>query len=151
MSNITAKFPDTKHVLGFQLDNAILEIMHDSYTVKDLKVLNDQSFQMTIVSEQEFSDWETVNGELANPTLKLEVLCTFKIVDVYEEDKAKANNIFECYYICQNKDIVNLAFVDPNCETWDRKAEESVIKDEIRRHPETLNDLDDFTAYIIAN
>lgn len=149
MSNITAKFPDTKHVLGFQLDNAILEIMHDNYTVKSLKVLNDQSFQMTIVSEQEFSDWETVNGELANPTLKLEVLCTYKITDVYEEDKAYY--IFECYYICQNKDIVNLAFVDPKCETWDRKAEESVIKDEIRRHPETLNDLDDFTAYIIAN
>lgn len=148
-SNLTAKFPDTKHVLGFQLDNAILEILHNSQPVKDLKALNDQSFQMTIVSEQEFSDWETVNGELANPTLKLEVLCTFKIVDVYEEDKA--NNIFECYYICQDRDIVNLAFVDPNCETWDRKAEESVIKDEIRRHPETLNDLDDFTAYIIAN
>lgn len=147
-SNLTAKFPDTKHVLGFQLDNAILEILHYSQPVKDLKVLNDQSFQMTIVSEQEFSDWETVNGELANPTLKLEVLCTFKIVDVYEEDKA--NNIFECYYICQDRDIVNLAFVDPNCETWDRKAEESVIKDEIRRHPETLNDIDDFTAYIIT-
>lgn len=149
MSNITAKFPDTRHVLGFQLDNAILEISHDNYTVKDLKVLNDQSFQMTIVSETEFSDWETVNGELANPTLKLEVLCTFKIVDVYEEDKAYY--IFECSYICQDRDIVNLAFVDPNCETWDRKAEESVIKDEIRRHPETLNDLDDFTAYIITN
>lgn len=148
-SNLTAKFPDTKHVLGFQLDNAILEILHYSQPVKDLKVLNDQLFQMTIVSDQEFSDWETVNGELANPTLKLEVLCTFKIVDVYEEDKA--NNIFECYYICQDKGIVNLAFVDPNCETWDRKAEESVIKDEIHRHPETLNDLDDFTAYIIAN
>lgn len=149
MSNITAKFPNTKHVLGFQLDNAILEIMHDNYTVKSLKVLNDQSFQMTIVSETDFSDWETVNGELANPTLKLEVLCTYKITDVYEEDGA--NHIFECYYICQDRDIVNLAFVDPNCETWDRKAEESVIKDEIRRHPETLNDLDDFTAYIIAN
>lgn len=149
MSNITAKFPDTKHVLGFQLDNAILEIMHDSYTVKSLKVLNDQSFQMTIVSETDFSDWETVNGELANPVLKLEVLCTFKIVDVYAEDET--NHIFECYYICQDRDVVNLAFVDPKCETWDRKAEESVIKDEIRRHPETLNDLDDFTAYIIAN
>lgn len=149
MSNITAKFPDTKHVLGFQLDNAILEIMHGNYTVKSLKVLNDQSFQMTVVSEQEFSDWETVDNCRANPTLKLEVLCTYKITDVYEEDGA--NNIFECYYICQNKDIVNLAFVDPKCETWDRKAEESVIKDEIRRHPETLNDLDDFTAYIIAN
>lgn len=148
-SNLTAKFPDTKHVLGFQLDNAILEISHDNYTVKSLKVLNDQSFQMTVVSETDFSDWETVNGELANPTLKLEVLCTYKITDVYEEDKAY--NIFECYYICQDRDIVNLAFVDPNCETWDRKAEESVIKDEIRRHPETLNDLDDFTAYIIAN
>ena len=37
MSNITAKFPDTKHVLGFQLDNAILEISHDNYTVKSLK------------------------------------------------------------------------------------------------------------------
>lgn len=149
MSNITAKFPDTKHVLGFQLDNAILEIMHDNYTVKSLKVLNDQSFQMTIVSETDFSDWITVDNCRANPTLKLEVLCTYKITDVYEEDKA--NNIFECYYICQGRDIVNLAFVDPNCETWDRKAEESVIKDEIRRHPETLNDLDDFTAYIIAN
>lgn len=149
MSNITAKFPNTKHVLGFQLDNAILEIMHDNYTIKSLKVLNDQSFQMTIVSETDFSDWETVNGELANPTLKLEVLCTYKITDVYEEDKAY--NIFECYYICQDRDIVNLAFVDPKCETWDRKAEESVIKDEIRRHPETLNDLDDFTAYIITN
>ena len=148
-SNLTAKVPDTKHVLGFQLDNAILEILHYSQPVKDLKVLNDQLFQMTIVSDQEFSDWETVNGELANPTLKLEVLCTYKITDVYEEDKV--NNIFECYYICQDRDIVNLAFVDPNCETWDRKAEESVIKDEIRRHPETLNDLDDFTAYIIAN
>lgn len=149
MSNITAKFPDTKHVLGFQLDNAILEIMHDNYTVKSLKVLNDQSFQMTIVSETDFSDWITVDNCRANPTLKLGVLCTYKITDVYEEDKA--NNIFECYYICQDRDIVNLAFVDPNCETWDRKAEESVIKDEIRRHPETLNDLDDFTAYIIAN
>lgn len=149
MSNLTAKFPDTKRVLGFQLDNAILEIMHDNYTVKDLKVLNDQSFQMTIVSEQEFSDWETVNGELANPTLKLEVSCTYKITDVYEEDKA--NYIFECYYICQDRDIVNLAFVDPNRETWDRKAEESVIKDEIRRHPDTLSDFECFTAYIIAN
>lgn len=149
MSNITAKFPNTKHVLGFQLDNAILEIMHDNYTVKSLKVLNDQSFQMTIVSETDFSDWETVNGELANPILKLEVLCTFKIVDVYAEDET--NHIYECDCICQNKDIVNLAFVDPKCETWDRKAEESVIKDEIRRHPETLNDLGDFTAYIIAN
>lgn len=149
MSNITAKFPDTKHVLGFQLDNAILEISHDNYTVKDFKVLNDQSFQMTIVSEQEFSDWITVDNCRANPTLKLEVLCTYKITDVYEEDKA--NNIFECFYICQDRGIVNLAFVDPNCETWDRKAEESVIKDEIRRHPETLSDLDDFTAYIIAN
>ena len=149
MSNITAKFPDTKHVLGFQLDNAILEISHDNYTVKSLKVLNDQSFQITIVSETDFSDWITVDNCRANPTLKLEVLCTFKIVDVYEEDGA--NNIFECYYICQDRDIINLAFVDPNCETWDRKAEESVIKDEIRRHPETLNDLDDFTAYIIAN
>lgn len=149
MSNITAKFPDTKHVLGFQLDNAILEIMHDNYTVKSLKAPNDQSFQMTIVSETDFSDWITVDNCRANPTLKLEVLCTYKITDVYEEDKA--NNIFECYYICQDRDIVNLAFVDPNCETWDRKAEESVIKDEIRRHPETLNDLDDFTAYIIAN
>ena len=149
MSNITAKFPDTKHVLGFQLDNAILEISHDNYTVKDLKVLNDQSFQMTVVSETDFSDWITVDNCRANPTLKLEALCTYKITDVYEEDKA--NNIFECYYICQDRDIVNLAFVDPNCETWDRKAEESVIKDEIRRHPETLNDLDDFTAYIIAN
>lgn len=148
MSNITAKFPDTKHVLGFQLDNAILEITHDNYTVKSLKVLNDQSFQMTIVSETDFSDWETVNGELANPTLKLEVLCTFKIVDVYEEDGAY--HIYECYYICQDRDIENLAFVDPKCETWDRNAEESVIKDEIRRHPETLNDLDDFTAYIIT-
>lgn len=149
MSNITAKFPDTKHVLGFQLDNAILEIMHDNYTVKSLKALNDQSFQMTIVSETDFSDWITVDNCRANPTLKLEVLCTYKITDIYEEDKA--NNIFECYYICQDRGIVNLAFVDPNCETWDRKAEESVIKDEIRRHPETLNDLDDFTAYIIAN
>lgn len=149
MSNITAKFPDTKHVLGFQLDNAILEISHDNYTVKDLKVLNDQSFQMTVVSETDFSDWITVDNCIANPTLKLEVLCTYKITDVYEEDKA--NNIFECFYICQDRDIVNLAFVDPNCETWDRKAEESVIKDEIRRHPETLSDLDDFTAYIIAN
>lgn len=149
MSNITAKFPDTKHVLGFRLDNAILEISHDNYTVKSLKVLNDQSFQMTIVSETDFSDWITVDNCRANPTLKLEVLCTYKITDVYEEDKA--NNIFECYYICQDRDIVNLAFVDPKCETWDRKAEESVIKDEIRRHPETLNDLDDFTAYIIAN
>ena len=149
MSNITAKFPDTKHVLGFQLDNAILEIMHDNYTVKSLKALNDQSFQMTIVSETDFSDWITVDNCRANPTLKLEVLCTYKITDVYEEDKA--NNIFECYYICQDRDIVNLAFVDLKCETWDRKAEESVIKDEIRRHPETLNDLDDFTAYIIAN
>lgn len=149
MSNITAKFPDTKHVLGFRLDNAILEISHDNYTVKSLKVLNDQSFQMTIVSETDFSDWITVDNCRANPTLKLEVLCTYKITDVYEEDGA--NNIFECYYICQDRDIVNLAFVDPKCETWDRKAEESVIKDEIRRHPETLNDLDDFTAYIIAN
>lgn len=149
MSNITAKFPDTKHVLGFQLDNAILEISHDNYTVKDLKVLNDQSFQMTVMSETDFSDWITIDNCRANPTLKLEVLCTYKITDVYEEDGA--NNIFECYYICQDRDIVNLAFVDPNCETWDRKAEESVIKDEIRRHPETLNDLDDFTAYIIAN
>lgn len=149
MSNITAKFPDTKHVLGFQLDNAILEISHDNYTVKDLKVLNDQSFQMTVVSETDFSDWITVDNCRANPTLKLEVLCTYKITDVYAEDKA--NNIFECYYICQDRDIVNLAFVDPNCETWDRKAEESVIKNEIRRHPETLSDLDDFTAYIIAN
>lgn len=148
-SNLTAKFPDTKHVLGFQLDNAILEISHDNYTVKSLKVLNDQSFQIAIVSETDFSDWETVNGELANPTLKLEVLCTYKITDVYEEDKAYY--IFECYSICQDRDIVNLAFVDPNCEAWDRKAEESVIKDEIRRHPETLSDLDDFTAYIIAN
>lgn len=149
MSNITAKFPDTKHVLGFQLDNAILEIMHDNYTVKSLKVLNDQSFQMTIVSETDFNDWETVDGQLANPTLKLEVLCTFKITDFYEEDGAY--HIYECYSICQDRDIVNLAFVDPNCETWDRKAEESVIKDEIRRHPDTLSDLDDFTAYIIAN
>lgn len=149
MSNITAKFPDTKHVLGFQLDNAILEIMHDNYTVKSLKVLNDQSFQMTIASETDFSDWITVDNCRANPTLKLEVLCTYKITDVYEEDET--NHIFECYYICQDRDIVNLAFVDPKCETWDRKAEESVIKDEIRRHPETLNDLDDFTAYIIAN
>lgn len=149
MSNITAKFPDTKHVLGFQLDNAILEILHYSQPVKDLKVLNDQSFQMTIVSETDFSDWITVDNCMANPTLKLEVLCTFKIVDVYEEDGAY--HIYECYYICENRDIVNLAFVDPNCETWDRKAEESVIKDEIRRHPDTLSDLDDFTAYIIAN
>lgn len=149
MSNITAKFPDTRHVLGFQLDNAILEISHDNYTVKSLKVLNDQSFQMTIVSETDFSDWITVDNCRANPTLKLEVLCTYKITDVYEEDKAYY--IFECSCICQDRDIVNLAFVDPNCETWDRKAEESVIKDEIRRHPETLNDLDDFTAYIIAN
>ena len=149
MSNITAKFPNTKHVLGFQLDNAILEIMHDNYTVKSLKVLNDQSFQMTIVSETDFSDWITVDNCRANPTLKLEVLCTFKIVDVYAE--GETNHIYECDCICQNKDIVNLAFVDPKCETWDRKAEESVIKDEIRRHPETLNDLDDFTAYIIAN
>ena len=149
MSEITAKFPDTKHVLGFQLDNAILEIMHDSYTVKYLKVLNDQSFQMTIVSETDFSDWITVDNCMANPTLKLEVLCKFKITDVYEEDGAY--HIYECYSICENRDIVNLAFVDPNCETWDRKAEESVIKDEIRRHPDTLSDLDDFTAYIIAN
>ena len=147
MSNITAKFPDTKHVLGFQLDNAVLQIMHDNYTVKSLKVLNDQSFQMAIVSETDFNDWETVNGELANPTLKLEVLCTFKITDVYEEDGAY--HIYECYCICENKDIVNLAFVDPKCESWDRKAEESVIKDEIRRHPDTLSDLETFTAYII--
>lgn len=145
MSNITAKFPDTKHVLGFQLDNAILEIMHDSYTIKSLKVLNDQSFQMTIVSETDFSDWITVDNCRANPTLTLEVLCTFKITDVYEEDK-----VFECSCICQDREIVNLAFVDPKCETWDRKAEESVIKNEIRRHPDTLNDLDNFTAYIIT-
>lgn len=148
-SNLTAKFPDTKHVLGFQLDNAILQIMHDNYTVKSLKVLNDQSFQMTIVSETDFSDWITVDNCRANPTLKLEVLCTFKIVDVYAE--GETNHIYECDCICQNKDIVNLAFVDPKCETWDRKAEESVIKDEIRRHPETLSDFEQFTAYIIAN
>lgn len=148
MSNITAKFPDTKYVLGFQLDNAILQIMHDNYTVKSLKVLNDQSFQMTIVSETDFSDWITVDNCRANPTLKLEVSCTFKITDVYEEDGAY--HIYECYCICENKDIVNLAFVDPKCESWDRKAEESVMKEEIRRHPDMLSDFEYFTAYIIT-
>ena len=149
MSKMTAKFPDTKRVLGFQLDNAILDVSHDDYTIKSLKVLNDHSFQMTVVSEQEFNDWETVNGELANPTLQLEVSCTYEITDVYEEDKAYY--IFECSCICQDRDIVNLKFVDPKCETWDRKAEESVIKDEIRRHPDTLSGFECFTAYIITN
>ena len=145
MSKMTAKFPDTKRVLGFQLDNAILDVSHDDYTIKSLKVLNDRSFQMTVVSEQEFSDWETVNGELANPTLQLEVSCTYEITDIYEEDK-----VFECSCICQDREIVNLAFVDPKCETWDRKAEESVIKDEIRRHPDTLSGFECFAAYIIT-
>lgn len=148
MSN-TAKFLDTKYVFGSQVDNAILEVSHDNYTIKDLKVLNDKLFQLTIVSEQEFSDWETVDGQLTNPTLQLEVSCTYKITDVYEEDGAYY--IYECYFICQDRDIVNLKFVDPHCETWDRKAEESVIKDEIRRHPDTLSDLDNFTAYITIN
>lgn len=146
MSEITAKFPDTKRVLGFQLDNAILDVSHDDYTIKSLKVLNDKSFQMTVMSEQDFTDWITVDNCRANPTLQLEVLCTYEITDIYEEDKA-----FECYSICQDRGIVNLKFVDPKCETWDRKAEESVIKDEIRRHPDTLSDLDNFTAYIITN
>lgn len=148
MSKMTAKFPDTKRVLGFQLDNAILDVLHDDYTIKSLKVLNDQSFQMTIVSEQDFTDWITVNGQLANPALQLEVSCTYEITDVYEEDKAYY--IFECSCICQDREIVNLKFVDPKCETWDRKAEESVIKDEIRRHPDTLSGFECFAAYIIT-
>lgn len=140
------KFPNTKKLLGEQIDNAQLSVYYEDFSEDGLKLLSDDTFQVSVDLFYAFDEWETVDGELSYPELNCKVLCKFKITE--------ADDNFDGSYTCVcesiEKTIEAIQFIDYDNDNWNRKAEEVSLMRQIRNLEVFMSLEYDLNAYIIT-